>query len=68
LKIDYVIRFRWRDLKDFIKDRLHLPYDEFNRVPVAGITNIARLSEMLDAAAVAFVILTAEDEQADGAI
>lgn len=56
----------WRILKDFIKDRLGLPYDEFNRVPVAGVTNIARLSEMLDSAAVAFVILTAEDEQADG--
>jgi len=56
----------WRDLKDFIHDRLRLPYDEFNRVPVAGVTNIARLSEMLDAAAVAFVILTGEDEQADG--
>lgn len=56
----------WRDLKDFIKDRLQLPYDEFNRVPVAGITNIARLSEMLDAAAVAFIVLTGEDEQADG--
>lgn len=58
----------WKDLKDFIKDRLGLPYDEFNRVPVAGITNIARLSEMLDAAAIAFIILTGEDEQADGAL
>lgn len=58
----------WRKLKDFIQDRLKLPYDEFNRVPVAGVTNIARLSEMLDAAAVAFVILTAEDEMADGAM
>lgn len=56
----------WRDLKDFIKDRLRLPYDEFNRVPVAGITNIARLSEMLDDASCAFVIMTAEDEQMDG--
>ncbi|TFZ54924.1 hypothetical protein E4V01_24300 [Methylorubrum sp. Q1] len=56
----------WRVLKDFVKDRLGLPYDEFNRVPVAGITNIARLSEMLEAAAVALIILTAEDEQADG--
>ncbi len=56
----------WRDLKDFVQDRLHLPYDEFNRVPVAGFTNIARLSEMLDNAAVAFIVLTAEDEQADG--
>mgnify|MGYP003576374926 FL=1 len=56
----------WRDLKDFVQDRLRLPYDEFNRVPVAGITNIARLSEMLDSAAWAFVIMTAEDEQVDG--
>ena len=45
-----------------------MPYDEFNRVPVAGITNIARLSEMLDAAACAFVIMTGEDEQADGKV
>lgn len=58
----------WKDLKEFIKDRLALPYDEFNRVPVAGITNIERLSEMLDAAAIAFIILTGEDEQADGVL
>lgn len=56
----------WRDLKDFIQDRIRLPWDEFNRVPVAGVTNIARLSEMLDAAAVAFLVMTAEDELADG--
>lgn len=56
----------WRELKDFIEDRLHLPVDEFNSVPVAGITTIARLSELLDAAAFAFLIMTAEDEQADG--
>lgn len=56
----------WRDLKDFVQERLLLPYDEFNRVPVAGITNIARLSEMLEAAACAFVIMTAEDELEDG--
>jgi predicted nucleotide-binding protein len=56
----------WRELKDFIADRLGLPYDEFNRVPVAGTTNVDRLSEMLDNAAVAFLILTAEDERADG--
>lgn len=58
----------WRDLKDFVQDRLRLPYDEFNRVPVAGITNIARLSEMLESAACAFVIMTAEDEKADGTV
>lgn len=58
----------WKDLKDFIKDRLGLSWDEFNRIPIAGITNIARLSQMLDDAGIAFLILTAEDEQADGKI
>jgi len=52
----------WRELKDFIEDRLRLPVDEFNRVPVAGVTNIARLSEMLDAAAIAFLIMTGEEK------
>jgi predicted nucleotide-binding protein len=56
----------WKELKDFLQDRLNLPWDEFNRVPVAGVTNIARLSEMLDAAAIAFLVVTGEDELADG--
>jgi len=56
----------WHQLKDFIQDRLQLPVDEFNRVPIAGITNIDRLSRMLDEAAVAFLVLTAEDERVDG--
>ena len=56
----------WKDLKDFISERMRLPWDEFNRVPVAGIPNTVRLSTMLDAAAIAFLILTAEDEMADG--
>lgn len=58
----------WRELKDFIQDRLRLPWDEFNRVPVAGVTNIARLSEMLDAAAIALLVMTAEDEMVDGEV
>jgi len=56
----------WRELKDFIKDRLLLPWDEFNRIPVAGITNVDRLSEMLCSAAVALIIMTGEDEQSNG--
>jgi CAP12/Pycsar effector protein, TIR domain len=56
----------WKDLKDFIQDRLGLPWDEFNRIPVAGITNTARLSEMLGSAAIAFLVMTGEDEQAGG--
>lgn len=58
----------WRELKDFIQDRLLLPWEEFNRVPVAGVTNIARLSEMLDNAGIAFLVLTAEDERNDGSV
>lgn len=56
----------WRELKDFIQDRLHLPCDEFNRVPVAGVTTVARLSQVLDDAAIAFLVMTAEDETAEG--
>jgi predicted nucleotide-binding protein len=56
----------WKDLREFVRERLRLPWDEFNRVPVAGVTNIARLSQMLDSAAIAFLVMTAEDEQADG--
>ena len=56
----------WKDLKDFIQDKLKLPWDEFNRVPVAGVTNIERLSQMLNDAAIAFLVMTAEDEHSDG--
>ncbi len=56
----------WRELKDFIDDRLSLSWDEFNRVPVAGVTNITRLAQMLDESCIAFLIMTAEDEQLDG--
>jgi predicted nucleotide-binding protein len=42
--------------------------DEFNSVPVAGIPTTTRLSELLDAAAFAFLVMTGEDEQLDGKI
>lgn len=56
----------WRELKDFLEKRLKLPVDEFNSVPVAGISTTARLSELLDAAAIALLVMSAEDEDADG--
>jgi len=55
----------WRDLKDFLQDRLRLRYDEFNREPSAGKSTKERLSEMLNNASFAFLVLTAEDEHAD---
>lgn len=58
----------WRELKDFINERLELPYDEFNRVPTPGIDTRERLKEMLDQACMAFLVMTAEDEQTDGTL
>ena len=56
----------WLELSNFLQDRLGLEVDEFNRVQVAGIAHTERLIEMLDAAAIAFVVMTGEDEQPDG--
>lgn len=55
----------WRDLKDFLQDRLQLPWDEFNREPTAGLSTKERLEAMLDSASFAFLVMTAEDEHAD---
>ena len=56
----------WRELKDFLVDRLGLTVDEFNRLPTAGIPVTGRLSAMLDTAGMAFLVMTGEDEQRDG--
>jgi hypothetical protein len=40
----------------------------FNRVPIAGISNTARLEGMLEEAGFALIIMTAEDEQLDGTV
>ncbi|SSC66214.1 TIR domain-containing protein [Ciceribacter selenitireducens] len=56
----------WRDLKDFLGERLGLAYDEFNRESAAGISTSNRLEDMLDNAAFAFLVMTAEDENAEG--
>lgn len=56
----------WRELKDFLTERLGLTYEEFNRVSAAGVGTQERLSEALDQCSFAFVVLTAEDEQSDG--
>jgi predicted nucleotide-binding protein len=55
----------WRVLKDFIADRLGLPWDEFNREATAGYPTTDRLQTMMSQAAFAFLVLTAEEEHAD---
>jgi predicted nucleotide-binding protein len=58
----------WKDLKDFLWERLKLPYDEFNREPSAGKSTKDRLEEMLEESGFAFLVMTAEDEHADETI
>jgi predicted nucleotide-binding protein len=56
----------WLKLKDFLKDRLRLNVVDFESVSPAGVATTERLSEMLEAAGFAFLVLTGEDEQATG--
>ena len=48
----------WRELKDLLKDRLHLSVEEFNSSSIAGIPTATRLEELLDRAAFAFLVMT----------
>jgi hypothetical protein len=58
----------WRVLKDFIADRLQLPWDEFNREATAGYPTTDRLQTMMSQAAFAFLVMTAEEEHADATL
>ena len=58
----------WLKLKDFLENRLGLPYEEFNRIPQAGKFTSDRLKEMLESCCVAFLIMTGEDEHTDGTL
>jgi len=56
----------WRTLKDFLTDRLRLDTEEFNRIAIAGKSTKERLLEMLDRCCIAFLVMTAEDEDGNG--
>jgi predicted nucleotide-binding protein len=56
----------WKDLRQFLSERLGVQCDEFNREPTAGRSIKERLQEMLDDAMLAFLVMTAEDEKGDG--
>lgn len=58
----------WRELKDFLAERLGLPWDEFNREPIAGYPTSERLEAMLSQAAFAFLVMTAEEEHPDSTV
>jgi predicted nucleotide-binding protein len=58
----------WRDIKDFVVERLGLDYEEFNRDPSAGKSNKERLQEMLETSDFALIVMTGEDETKDGKV
>jgi predicted nucleotide-binding protein len=45
-----------------------LEWEVFDRKPTAGLSTKERLSEMLDNAQIAFLLMTAEDETAEGKV
>jgi hypothetical protein len=56
----------WMTLRDFLRDKLHLEPLEFNSTPAAGQHTAERLRQLLDECALAFLVMTAEDEKPDG--
>jgi len=58
----------WHDLRDYLRDHLHLEWTEFSRDPPAGMTVTERLEQMLNASCFAFIVMTGEDLHPDGAL
>jgi predicted nucleotide-binding protein len=56
----------WRNLKDFVVERLNLDYEEYNIEPTPGLSRKERLSQMINHSTFAFIIMTPEDEHSDG--
>ena len=56
----------WLDLKELLVDRLGQLHEEFNRETPAGLSHKERLLQMLESSSLAFLVMTAEDEHADG--
>lgn len=56
----------WLELRNFLHARLHLEVIDFNSESAAGLPTQERLNEMLDRSVFAFLVMTAEDQHADG--
>jgi predicted nucleotide-binding protein len=56
----------WNDLREFLRDRLHLEWTEFNQDPVAGHATKEWLEQMLADSSFSFLVMTAEEEHPDG--
>jgi predicted nucleotide-binding protein len=58
----------WREVKDLIQDKMRLPVDEFDSVSTPGMSIETRLVQMKNDAGIAFIIMTADDEQPGGQV
>lgn len=58
----------WKDLKDFLAERLGLEWIEFNRDCSAGLATKERLEEMLNDVGFAFLVMTGEEERPGGTV
>ena len=56
----------WQELAVFLKDELKCKVVEFNSEPTAGLFSGERIMDMLAQSRFAFLVMTAEDERADG--
>ena len=56
----------WMELKIFLEERLGLAVEEYSRVSNAGRPTTTRLQEMTETSSAAFLLMTGEDETADG--
>jgi predicted nucleotide-binding protein len=58
----------WLQLRQFLSQDLGLSCDEFNTEPIAGMQTSDRIESMLATAHMAFLVMTAEDQHADGSV
>jgi hypothetical protein len=58
----------WKYLSTFLEEDLKCKVAEFNSDPTAGLYTGERILDILDRSRFAFLVMTAEDEQADGTL
>jgi hypothetical protein len=61
-------RVDWERIRNHISKKHRLKVEEFNVSPTAGFTTVERLTEMLESASFAILVMTAEDRQKDGKV
>jgi predicted nucleotide-binding protein len=57
---------QWRELKEWLRDHYDCKIHEFNSQSVVGVSHKERLQQLIDVADFAFIMMTAEDETAEG--